>query len=310
MCPDESCELQLRHAGSITCTNSLIGTAASNDALSHIPREPSTDMLVALPFCLLLTVGHVQGFCGDNIKWSHNFNIEDAYGMWYGVGYAQHTPDLTNKPNTVGCVTLHITDVTTEPQDDWLDWSIQKHNYSDENWRSYKSNPWSEDVLSGSWLDIRVKRKAKRDIYNERRLRVVWDEDGQSVEQVYLYTPEAPGLWTADQRRPLEREMLSRGIDVWNPDEPPRHPQVIRILKVKQNVMIINHCSEISGAVFSLILRRSPSRVDRWEWFDYKRQFFNFELPNVYRYSAVCAGCIETSSVIFVLMSAAVFVLL
>ena len=57
-------------------------------------------------------------------------------------------------------------------------------------------------------MDIRV----KRDIYNERRLRVVWDEDGQSVEQVYLYTPEAPGLWTADQRRPLERELIARGI--------------------------------------------------------------------------------------------------
>lgn len=62
--------------------------------------------------------------------------------------------------------------------------------------------------MSGSWLDIRV----KRDIYKERRLRVVWDEDGQSVEQVYLYSTEAPGLWTADQLPPLEREMMARGI--------------------------------------------------------------------------------------------------
>ncbi|CAH0698927.1 unnamed protein product [Spodoptera exigua] len=234
-------------------------------------------MFTALSACLVLIVTSVHGFCGDQIRWAHHFNIEDVYGMWYGVGYAQHSPDMTNKPNEIGCVTLHISDVTTEPLDDWLDWSILKHNYSDEKWRSYKSNPWSSDAMSGSWLDIRV----KRDIYKERRLRVVWDEDGQSVEQVYLYSTDAPGLWTADQLRPLEREMMSRGIEMWNPDEPPRHPQVIRILKVTPHLMIINHCSDVSGGVFSLILRRSPSRVDRWQWFEYKRQFYNFELPNV-----------------------------
>lgn len=116
--------MQLRHAGSITWTNSLIGSAVGLRVLSHIPRAPSTNMFTALPACLLIIVASVHGFCGDNIRWAHHFNIEDVYGMWYGVGYAQHSPDMTNKPNEIGCVTLHITDVTTEPQDDWLDWSV------------------------------------------------------------------------------------------------------------------------------------------------------------------------------------------
>ncbi|KAF9411038.1 hypothetical protein HW555_010084 [Spodoptera exigua] len=97
---------------------------------------------------------------------------------------------------------------------------------------------------------------------------------------------------------------------MWNPDEPPRHPQVIRILKVTPHLMIINHCSDVSGGVFSLILRRSPSRVDRWQWFEYKRQFYNFELPNVIRYSAVCAGCVEASSLFMVFICMAAFIVL
>ncbi|KAF9411039.1 hypothetical protein HW555_010085 [Spodoptera exigua] len=189
-----SCAPFNRDYQSITCTNSLIGCAVGLRALFHIHLAPSTNMFTALSACLVLIVTSVHGFCGDQIRWAHHFNIEDVYGMWYGVGYAQHSPDMTNKPNEIGCVTLHISDVTTEPLDDWLDWSILKHNYSDEKWRSYKSNPWSSDAMSGSWLDIRV----KRDIYKERRLRVVWDEDGQSVEQVYLYSTDAPG--TVDSR--------------------------------------------------------------------------------------------------------------
>lgn len=84
-------------------------------------------MFTVLPHCLFLIsafIVTVGSFCGDNIKWSHRFNIDDVYGMWYGVGYAQHTPDMTNKPKEVGCVTLHITDVTTEPISDWRDWYV------------------------------------------------------------------------------------------------------------------------------------------------------------------------------------------
>lgn len=50
--------------------------------------------------------------------------MDDVYGMWYGVGYAKHTPDMTDKPNEIGCVTLFIADATTETHDDWLDWSV------------------------------------------------------------------------------------------------------------------------------------------------------------------------------------------
>lgn len=90
-------------------------------------RGSSANMFTVPSIRLLLILAlvvKVYGLCGDSIRWAHHFNIEDVYGMWYGVGYAQHTPDMTNKPNEVGCVTLHITDVTTEPQDDWLDWSV------------------------------------------------------------------------------------------------------------------------------------------------------------------------------------------
>ncbi|KOB68841.1 Uncharacterized protein OBRU01_17836 [Operophtera brumata] len=235
----------------------------------------------------LASVLQVRCFCGESIRWSHTFDMEDVYGMWYGVGYAQHTPDMTNKPNEVGCVTLFITDVSTEPRDDGLDWSIIKRNYTDQNWRSYKTNPWSDTPMAGSWLDIRLNRR-KRDMYTERRIRVIWDEDGQSLEQTYVYTPETPGLWVAEQQRPMEKEMRARGIDLWYPDDPPRHPQVIRVLKATQHSMIINHCSDHGdGGIFSLILRRSPSRMQYWEWYDVKKKLFNFDLPNIHRYGEV-----------------------
>ncbi|RVE49426.1 hypothetical protein evm_005938 [Chilo suppressalis] len=217
-------------------------------------------------FISLAIILGADGFCGDSIKWSHHFNMEDVYGVWYGVGYAQHTPDMTDKPNEVGCVALYISDASAEVHDDWLDWSLDRRNYSDQDWKSYKSNPWSDTPLSGSWLDVRLKRRAKRNMYSERRLRVIWDEDGQTMEQIYIYTPEAPGLWVAEKMRPGELELISRGVDVWYPDDPPRHPEVIRVLKLNRQMMIINHCSETgNGGIFSLILRRSSSRMDRYQ---------------------------------------------
>ncbi|KAJ0181289.1 hypothetical protein K1T71_003374 [Dendrolimus kikuchii] len=205
--------------------------------------------------------------------------MEDVYGLWYGVGYAQHTPDMTNKPKEVGCVILK--------------------NYSDENWRSYKSNPWSDTPLAGSWLDIRLKRNAQQEAYIERRLRVLWDEDGQTMEQTYTYSTEEPGLWVAEKRRFIENK-----LDIWYPERPPLHPQVVRILKVKPNMLIINHCSETGdGGIFSLILRRSPSKMKRWEWYDIRRQFYSFELPNTYRFTAICASCRFSGSALYLCIS-------
>ncbi|CAG9782885.1 unnamed protein product [Diatraea saccharalis] len=259
---------------------------------------------------LVIIIG-ADGFCGENIKWSHHLNIEDVYGVWYGVGYAQHTPDMTDKPNEVGCVALYISDASTEVSNDWLDWSLRRRNYSDQNWRSYRSNPWSDTPMSGSWLDIRVKRRAKRNMYTERRLRVIWDEDGQTMEQVYIYTPDEPGLWVAEKMRPGELELISRGIDVWYPDDPPRHPEVIKILKLNRDMMIINHCSDSGNeGIFSLILRRTSTRMDRSEWFDLRRQFYSFDLPPMHRHSAICAGCIHCGSVLLMFSLYTLIVLL
>ncbi|VVC87954.1 unnamed protein product [Leptidea sinapis] len=213
-------------------------------------------MSIALILLSFALVPSAVGVCGDDIMWSHQVNIDDVYGIWYGVGYAQHNPDMTNRPNDVGCVTLYISDASED-------------------------NPWSHNSLAGSWLDIRLKRRAKRHVSSQKRIRVLWDEDGHTMEQVYLYYLEEPGFWTADTSTTWEREMSSRGI-------------------VTPYTLILNHCSEIGdGGIFSLVLRRSPSRVERWEWYDYQRQFYSFSLPNVYRYSALyqsrIVACIELS---------------
>ncbi|XP_049887418.1 uncharacterized protein LOC126381898 [Pectinophora gossypiella] len=265
-------------------------------------------MITAIVLLTFVSVAH--GLCGASIRWSHNFYIDDVYGMWYGVGYAQHSPDMTNRPEDIGCVTLFITDAD-KPNDDLFQWSIPHRNLSGQSWLSRRNNPWSNTPMSGSWLDIRLKRRkravskrerpkrVKRDMYEERRLRVVWDEDGQSMEQTYVYTPSEPGLWTVEQWRPMERELISHGVDVWYPDDPPRHPEVIRILKATQEMLIINHCSDSGGrGVFSLILRRSPDKVDYWEWYELQRQFYNYDLPNVHRKAAVCAACLPVFSFI------------
>ncbi|XP_050673397.1 uncharacterized protein LOC126971244 [Leptidea sinapis] len=263
-------------------------------------------MSIALILLSFALVPSAVGVCGDDIMWSHQVNIDDVYGIWYGVGYAQHNPDMTNRPNDVGCVTLYISDASEEfvTRDNMWELTMQHKNNTDQNWRSSKSNPWSHNSLAGSWLDIRLKRRAKRHVSSQKRIRVLWDEDGHTMEQVYLYYLEEPGFWTADTSTTWEREMSSRGIEVWYPDDPPRHPDIIRLLKVTPYTLILNHCSEIGdGGIFSLVLRRSPSRVERWEWYDYQRQFYSFSLPNVYRYSAVCSSCVNICSLILIMLN-------
>lgn len=93
---------------------------------SHYAFSPAEIMFIALPMCLfILSVApRVRSFCGASVRWTHYLNIEDAYGMWYGVGYTQHTPDMTNKPIRIGCITLYITDAMADLRDDWRDWSV------------------------------------------------------------------------------------------------------------------------------------------------------------------------------------------
>ncbi|XP_045760434.1 uncharacterized protein LOC123864202 isoform X3 [Maniola jurtina] len=252
-----------------------------------------------LPYILLapVFVSRTQCLCGESITWSHRVNMDDVFGLWYGVGYAQHSPNI---PSEVGCISLFITDVN-KYEDNWFDWS--RSGYSPRNnWRSSKSNPWSENDMAGSWLDGRLKRQVKRSVEGEKRIRVLWDEDGNTSEQVYVYYEEEPGLWTAEQMQPSEKELISRGIDVWYPDDPPRHPGVIRIIKLTPHMLILNHCSEVgNGGIFSLILRRSSTTVQRWEWYQYQQQFYKFYLPNIYRFYAICAAGTEIGSFVIVL---------
>lgn len=71
-------------------------------------------------FCFLNVV---YSLCGSSIRWSHNVHMEHVYGMWYGVGYAQHSLDMSDRPVEIGCVTLYITDATV-PDNEWLDWNV------------------------------------------------------------------------------------------------------------------------------------------------------------------------------------------
>lgn len=80
------------------------------------------------------------------------------------------------------------------------------------NWRFSPSNSWSDNTMPGSWSGARFKRKVKRNADGERRVRVLWDDGGHDSEQVYIYYDEEPGLWTAEKLRPMERELISRGI--------------------------------------------------------------------------------------------------
>lgn len=74
----------------------------------------ATMFTVLVPLGLTLGVSLVQGLCGDSIQWSHRVNIDDIYGVWYGVGYAQHNLDMTDQPIEVGCVSLYISDAEND----------------------------------------------------------------------------------------------------------------------------------------------------------------------------------------------------
>ncbi|KAJ2946292.1 hypothetical protein O0L34_g12329 [Tuta absoluta] len=275
-------------------------------------------MIATLVLLLHLTLV-ASNLCGDSIRWSHHVDIEHVYGVWHGVGYAQHSPDITNLQRGIGCVTLYITGAD-DFRHDRREWNLPRKNSYD--WEPSRGNSWQETPyytpMSNPWLDNRMrykrltkryvstngidrdrkenntfgdtasveKRRVKRDIYGERRLLVMWDEDGRSVEQTYTYSKDVPGLWTVEKWRPMEREMITTyGVDMWYPDgEPPRHPEVIRVLNVSPDQLVINHCSDSGGGgVFTLILRRSPQRVGYWEWWRLQKEFDSLTLSTISR---------------------------
>lgn len=77
-------------------------------------------LLFRLLAFIFLILKPANASCGENQRTYSNVEMDNVYGLWFGVGYAQHSPDLTNRPNVIGCVTLYISDVTYEDRQDWL----------------------------------------------------------------------------------------------------------------------------------------------------------------------------------------------
>ncbi|XP_037964362.2 uncharacterized protein LOC105382463 [Plutella xylostella] len=295
-------------------------------------------LLFRLLAFIFLILKPANASCGENQRTYSNVEMDNVYGLWFGVGYAQHSPDLTNRPNVIGCVTLYISDVTYEDRQDWLglDNPYRRRNWTNPQWLSPHNNPWSGVPMSGSWLDYqygmrrmkrspahqeRTKRGASMDrippggrskrgasYYGDRRLRVVWDEDGQTEEQVYGYWSGVRGLWKLEQWRPGEREMLDRGMNMYYPHDEPKRPETIHVLKSTPYLLVLHHCSEGGGGrSFSLILKREPRRLTLDDQYEFRRSFFNYELPNVFRFTTVCAGCTGTASKLLMLLAVVLY---
>lgn len=99
---------------------------------------------------------------------------------------------------------------------------------------------------------------------------------------------------------------------MWRPDDPPERPEHIYILRATPDELILFHCSQNGGGrAFSLILRRTPSTMAPWDWYDVRKVLFTFQLPNVVRYLAICdrSGGHEINSGLCILVSAVVWLI-
>lgn len=253
--------------------------------------------LCLLILCVILQ--EINGYCDHSVKWLNGFEPDHIYGMWYSIGYAQHTPDVSDKPPDIGCIVLHIDDVTEERRrqinDDYM--TIMPHNHTAYN-DVYRRQQWHLGI-DGSWPNapINIEKPTK----NERFLRLVWYENGYPIEQTYYYAPETPALWKS--------ELWKQGE--WNREQPARRKyEVIRLLKATHTDLILHHCMDSGdGRVFSLILKRHPSWMSPWDWNETKKLFYKYDLPYVYRERAICAGSKAVVSSLLIVVSIFYFLL-
>ncbi|GBP22925.1 hypothetical protein EVAR_95325_1 [Eumeta japonica] len=206
--------------------------------------------------------------CRHEPRWRHKFKMEDSFGMWYAVEMAQHAPDLTDRPGRAGCLTLHVVDVGDEAdrrdllapfvQDD----TLQNSKYLYNRRRKSDAHP-----------------KRANEVPQKRRLLLLWDEEGLTLEQVYFYSDENPALWVAQQAED----------EPWYPDAETRHEEIIYVLKITKSSLVLHHCMD-NGRPLTLFFRRFPIPLRRWERAQFKNVLKSQNL-DVYRESALCLTC-------------------
>lgn len=101
--------------------------------------------------------------------------------------------------------------------------------------------------------------------------------------------------------------------DLWRPDDRTKRAEHIYVLKATPGQLVLYHCTQGGGGrAFSLVLRRTPTPIARWDWHDIRKLLFTFQLPNVVRFSPVCdtSDCTRISSEVCVLALVSAVVML
>ncbi|XP_063545860.1 uncharacterized protein LOC134753847 [Cydia strobilella] len=154
--------------------------------------------------------------------------VERLMGMWYGVELVQHLAGDTRVDYGRTCIVIHI----SEPKD-----RIHSHRQLHH-----------VEALNAQF----------RQMY--RHLRLVWDEEGQTVEYALYFNNNSAGYWQAfgGQNGSLSQRSTYR-----------QFTGTVQVLKAVNDHLVLNFCQEgtngQSAELYSVLFTRDPLSMTRWE---------------------------------------------
>ncbi|XP_026484727.1 uncharacterized protein LOC113392483 [Vanessa tameamea] len=154
--------------------------------------------------------------------------VNGLTGMWYGVEFIQHLAGDARLDYGNTCIVIHI----SEPRD----------------------KPSTENQL---YHVQHIKEKFLRD---NRHLRLLWDEAGQTIEYSLYFRNDSAGYWQVYDEQ--NGTLASRPSYM-------HFNGAVQVLKAVNDHLVLNFCQKASNGapaqLYTVLFSRDPGSMSRWE---------------------------------------------